>query len=130
MATIEIIGTELFVHVEGLDRLLAFTSELRVPLVHVAGVEGAADEARRWWHGIRAPGTNFPGVITAGTFFEPDGRIFWDVHDPERAIEIRLRDESYAKLVIEVADPRAAIAAVAAALATACLPIDETQMKD
>jgi hypothetical protein len=117
MTTIEIAAPDLIVRVEGFDQVLAFKSELRVPLVHIAGVEGAAADAARWFHGVRAPGTNIPGLITAGTFFESEGRVFWDVHNPERAIAIRLHDENYAKLVIEVADPSAAIAAIEAALA-------------
>ncbi len=116
MTTIEIAGPDLFVHVEGFDRLWAFKSELRVPLAHIAGVDRAADEARGWWHGVRAPGTNLPGVVIAGTFYEHEGRVFWDVHDPERAIAIRLHDESYVRLIIEVAEPDASIAAIRAAL--------------
>ncbi len=116
MTKIEVAGPDLIVHVEGLDRFWAFKSELRVPLAHVVGVERAADEAGRWWHGFHAPGTDVPGVITAGTFYESEGRVFWNVHDPERAIAIRLRDDRYVKLVIEVRDPDAAIDEVTAAL--------------
>jgi hypothetical protein len=117
MTTLEISEGNLLVRVRGLDRLWAFKGELRVPLAHIAGVEHAAEEARGWFHGIRAPGTNLPGVLTAGTFYEHDGRVFWDVHDPDGAIAIRLHDESYAKLIVEVADPDAAIATLEAALA-------------
>ena len=35
--------------------------------------------------------------------------MFWDVHDADKAIGIELRDERYARLVIEVADPEAEI---------------------
>jgi hypothetical protein len=38
------------------------------------------------------------------------------VHDPEGAIAIHLHDDRYAKLVVEVADPDAAIATIQAAL--------------
>jgi hypothetical protein len=31
--------------------------------------------------------------------------VFWDVHDPAKAIAIALRDEHYSKLMIEVEDP-------------------------
>jgi hypothetical protein len=119
MTTLEISGATLVVHVEGLDRLWAFKGELRVPLAHIAGVERAAEEARGWFHGVRAPGTHIPGVLTAGTFYENGGRVFWDVHEPDRAIAVRLHDESYAKLIVEVEDPEAAIAALEAALAGA-----------
>jgi hypothetical protein len=116
MAEIELTSGALIVRVTGVDRILALKSELTVPLEHVLGVARDTEEARSWHHGVRAPGTNVPGVITAGTFHEHGERVFWDVHHPERAIALSLRDESYAKLVIEVDDPEAVIAAVEAAL--------------
>jgi hypothetical protein len=113
MTKLDITPSELVVHVQGWDRFWAFKSELRVPLTHVVGVERATDEARKLWHGIRAPGTHFPGIIIAGTYLEQDGRVFWDVRDATRAIEIRLHDDHFARLVIEVEDPDAAVAALA-----------------
>jgi hypothetical protein len=62
------------------------------------------------------PGTNIPGVITAGTFYQDGMRVFWDVHNPENTIVIELRDDRFDELIVEVADPRAAVALVEAAL--------------
>jgi len=45
---IEVSGDELVVHVQGLDKLLAFKSELRIPLSHIEGVARADDELREW----------------------------------------------------------------------------------
>jgi len=53
------------------------------------------------------PGTNVPGVITAGTFYQDGKRVFWDVHNPEKTIIIDLHDERYNELVVEVDDPNA-----------------------
>ncbi|MGH7755598.1 MAG: hypothetical protein ACREM8_04845 [Vulcanimicrobiaceae bacterium] len=117
MTRIELDAETLVVHVQGLDRLWAFKSELRIPLAHVSGVAPAEDEARERRHGIRAPGTHLPGVITAGTFYEREDRVFWDVHAPERAIAISLHDDRFAKLVIEVEDPAGEIGRIDAALA-------------
>lgn len=119
MTSLEVVGTDVVVIVEGLDKLWALKSELRVPLAHVVSVERAGNEAHKWLHGMRAPGTNIPGVISAGTFYQREGRVFWDVHDANRAIVILLRDDRYAKLIIEVENPDAAIAAVEAALVRA-----------
>jgi hypothetical protein len=68
-----------------------------------------ADEARKWLRGIRVGGTHVPGLISAGTFHSRGQWVSWDVHDPEKAIGIHLRDERYGKLVIEVADPDDAV---------------------
>jgi len=64
------------------------------------------------YHGLRAPGTNIPGIITAGTFHAHEGRVFWNVHRPANAIAIRLHDENYVKIVVEVEDPDATIALI------------------
>jgi hypothetical protein len=116
LAEIEIDSDTLVVHVKGADRFFALKSELTIPLEHVLGAAKDEEEARHWYHGVRAPGTSLPGVITAGTFHEHGERVFWDVHHPERAIALSLRDESYAKLVVEVEDPDATILAIEAAL--------------
>jgi len=76
MTHIEIDAETLTVRVQGLDKLWAFKSELRISLAHVSGVASAEDEARQWWQGVRAPGTHLPGVITAGTFYAREGRVF------------------------------------------------------
>jgi hypothetical protein len=102
--------------VRGADKLWAFKSSLEIPLAHIAGVRADADVARGWWHGIRMPGTNLPGVITAGTFYQDGNRVFWDVHDPEKTIVIDLHDERYNKLVVEVSDPQMAVSLIGAAL--------------
>lgn len=115
MAQVELTSTSLIVHIEGADRFFALKTRLEVPLQHIASVEPAADEARRVWHGLRMGGTNLPGVITAGRFVEHGEWAFWDVHDPQKAIAIRLRDESYAKLVIGVEDPAATTDAIRSA---------------
>jgi hypothetical protein len=116
MATIELTKTELIVRVEGLDKLWALKSELRVPLKHVSGVHESEAEARKWFHGVRIPGAEIPGVLTAGTFYWHGDFVFWDVHHPERAIAIELHDEKYRRLVIEVADPAATMAAITQAI--------------
>ena len=100
---------KLTLHVRGADKLWALKSSLEVPLVHIASVRADPEVARGWFHGIRMPGTNVPGVITAGTFYQHGQRVFWDVHDPEKTIVIALHDERYNELIVEVADPQAAV---------------------
>jgi roadblock/LC7 domain-containing protein len=62
------------------------------------------------------PGTSIPGVITAGTFYQDGKRIFWDVHNPENKVVIELRDDRHGELIIQVADPKAAVELVEAVL--------------
>ncbi|HTZ74591.1 MAG TPA: hypothetical protein VMB47_11765 [Candidatus Aquilonibacter sp.] len=116
MVDLYIAEGKLTLHVKGADKLWAFKSSLEIPLVHIAGVRSDPAAASGWWHGIRMPGTNLPGVITAGTFYEHGKRVFWDVHDPEKTIIIDLHDEQYNQLIVEVADPQSALSLIQSAL--------------
>jgi hypothetical protein len=107
---------KLTLHVRGADKLWAFKSSLEIPLAHIVGVRADPEPARGWYHGIRMPGTNVPGVITAGTFYQDGKRIFWDVHHPEKTIVIDLHDERFNQLIVEVADPQAAVKSIQNAL--------------
>ena len=107
---------KLTLRVHGADKLWAFKSTLEIPLVHIAGVRADPEIARGWWHGVRMPGTNIPGVITAGTFYQEGRRIFWDVHNPANTVVVTLRDERYDELVVEVSDPPAALKMIQDAL--------------
>ncbi len=117
MTRIEIDAETLLVRVQGLDKLWAFKSELRIPLAHISGVARAAEQARKKSLSIRAPGTHVPGLITAGTYHTPEGKAFWDVRTADHAIAITLRDDRYVKLVIDVNDPAAEIGRIEAAVA-------------
>ena len=116
MTEVELTENALIVHVRGVDRLWALKSRLEIPLAHVVCAEVDPEVAQGWRKGLRAPGTHVPGVITAGTFYQEGERVFWDVHDPERTVVIHLKDERYARLVIEVDDPHATAAAIQGAL--------------
>jgi hypothetical protein len=117
MVDLELVAGKLILHVRGADKLWSFKSSLEIPLEHVAGVRADPEIARGWFHGIRVPGTSIPGVITAGTFYQDGKRVFWDVHHPEKTIVIDVRDENWNQLVVEVADPEAAVQAVRCGLA-------------
>ncbi len=109
MVDLSIAEGNLVLHVRGADQLWALKSTLEIPLHHIAGVRADPSSARGWWHGIRMPGTQIPGILTAGTFYQHGQRVFWDVHNPDRTIVIDLRDERYNELIVEVANPEAAV---------------------
>jgi len=88
----------------GFHKILALRSRFIIPRDHITSVTW--DKTSLWqWKGWRIPGTFFPGVIRAGTYYHQGNRIFWDVADADKALLIQLRDESYDKLIIEVDDP-------------------------
>jgi len=84
MVDLSISGSNLVLHVRGADKLWAFKSSLPIPLTHIAEIRADSAMAQGWWHGLRMPGTNISGVLTARTFYQDGKRIFWDVHNPDK----------------------------------------------
>jgi hypothetical protein len=116
VVTVSIEGDRVRFEVEGWDKLWALRSQLEIPLEHIESVRVDPEPARGWWHGIKLPGSNIPGVLTAGTFYQHGGAVFYDVHDPERTIVLELNHEHYKRLVIEVDDPATTVARLQDAL--------------
>ena len=111
MVDVSISNGNLVLHVQGIDKLGTLKGSLEIPLAHIVEIKADADPsvAHGWWHGLKMPGTNIPGVLTAGTFYQHGQRAFWDVHNPDNAVVIQLKDERYNELIVEVADPKAAV---------------------
>jgi hypothetical protein len=120
MATIEITDEALVIHIEGADRLWTLRSRLEVPLRHVVAAEPATERIKAFM-GFKRMGTHIPGVIAAGTFHQEGRTVFWDVHHPDKAIEVELRDERYGRLVVEAEDRAADLATIKRAL---CAPAE------
>jgi hypothetical protein len=122
MASIEITAHDLIVRLHGMDRVLALRSNVSVPLAHVAAVRDHAEEAnfddavRDSGRGI---GTFVRGRVAAGSLRLPDGRSFYDVHDPRKAIVVDLQSESFVHLVVQVdgESPETAVRRIRYALA-------------
>jgi len=104
MATVTIDGGQVTIRMSRLDRILALKGELTISLEHVIGVTLRPKEARSWFHGFKI-GTSIPGVLTAGTFYTDDGKVFYDMHNPEQTIAIELRGESFKRVIVQVDDP-------------------------
>jgi hypothetical protein len=121
MTTVEIQDDRLVARIQGLDQVLALRSELSIPLTHVRGAAVSPPEVRQRWRNplrVKVLATDLPYVVMAGSFIFLDGEhAFWDVHDPDRTIVVELDHERFAKLVLEVDDPQATVAAIDAAIA-------------
>jgi hypothetical protein len=118
MVTIEIDGDVLDIRVQGMHKLWALKSSLRVPLADVRGVRRDPERARRLIPGLRVPGTHIPYVYTAGTYYQSDFRPdFWTVRNAENAIVIQCGDRAaFDEIIVEVEDPDATVTAIRNAL--------------
>ena len=117
MVRVELTATHLVMYVEGMDKMLALKSQLAVPLAHIVKAEVDPTPARRYWKGLRMPGTSIPGVLTAGSFYQHGEWTFWDVRNPDRTIVVHLAHEHYKAFVVEVGDPQGTADAINRAVA-------------
>jgi hypothetical protein len=116
MATITIEGDRLKVHLSGWQAVFALKREIDVALTNVVSAEAGTLMSKRP-DGIRLPGTYLPGVITAGSYWwKATGWSFWSVRNEDQAIDVRLRDEHYNRVVVEVPDPHAIATMIAEAI--------------
>jgi hypothetical protein len=109
MVEISVEGDKAIFAVHGWDKLWALRSRLEIPLEHIRDVHADTSPKMGWFQGLKVAGTHIPNVFLAGTFYQDGGWVFWDVRHPEKAIVVELHDEKFQKLVVEVADPEAAI---------------------
>jgi hypothetical protein len=123
MVTVLINQGVLTVELSSLHKVLAMKRSLEIPLESIESVEIASEIARLGPEGTRNPGTSIPHLINAGSFNSGVKRSFWDVHDPDRAIKIKLKnglfagiEDRYDEVVVEVADPMETIRKIEGAL--------------
>jgi hypothetical protein len=112
VAEIHCDDTTLTVEIQGLHKVWAVKNRLEIPLANVEGITRDPSIAFPGWKALKLPGTHIPGVFTAGTFRIDGEWVFWDVRHLEHAVVIDLRDEHYARLVVEVAEPEETVARV------------------
>lgn len=110
-AEVDLTDDSLEVRLSGGAGVLALKSQLSVPLEHVtdARVQAAGDARSERPH-LRAPGAHVPGLITAGSYGSGDARQFWYAKragEGDELLVVDLKDESYSRIVLEVADPAA-----------------------
>ena len=104
----------LIIKINGWDKIWSVALGLEVPLIHLNSARSAVHDRPC---GFRLPGTYLRNVITAGTFRSRGQNVFWDVHNPNKAVAFELRDEKFAKIIVQVRNPAETIALVNEALA-------------
>ena len=116
MTTVSVSESTLVVQVGGLDRISSRTSRMEFPIAHVTGAGLISDYGRTEpWKGVKSPGP-IPRIATAGVFARDGHRTFWNVRDPDSAVVIDLTDDSYARLMLDVADPAETVSRITSAL--------------
>jgi hypothetical protein len=98
-------GNILEIQMKGLSILWTLKKALSFPLKNVVGATYDPN-AVSLPKGIRSPGLHIPKIMTAGTYFQNGERQFWHVSSGKNTLVIRLKNEKYSQLVIEVTNPK------------------------
>ena len=93
-AFVEVHGDQLVVNIKTRDKDFLLLSSIRIPLEHVVGAEANPQVEWEVWRGWRVPGVKVPGV----RFYAVGGRR-------DKTLVIRLKDETYERLITEVDAP-------------------------
>lgn len=96
--------------IQGWHKLWAFENQITVRQDQIT--KAYQDEtAIKFWKGFRYPGTEIPGLIAAGTFYQ-NGKNFWDVCDKSKSIIVELQNHTFKKLFIEVPNTEKTLALI------------------
>ena len=111
----EVVNSELVARFTGWDHVWALRGGVRVPLAHVTGARVGNKKAETKTLSLRLGGTYVPGLLAAGLYrTRGGGRQLWAAHRGPDVLVVDLHDERWGRLVLEVPDPAAAAAAIAA----------------
>lgn len=108
-------GEILKIKLSGLSILWTLKKTLQIPLKNVIGAT-YDPHVINMPKGLRAPGLHAPKIMTAGTYFQDGERQFWYVSSGRNAVVIRLQNEKYSQLVIDIPDPQELVSRINSSL--------------
>ena len=104
MADLIIDDHAVTVSLSTLEKLEALHGDVTVPRSAIAQVHVAPNGLAEV-HGLRAPGTGFPGVIKVGTWRSRAGTTFAVCHGRGPALVLDLVGARYDRIVVTLDDP-------------------------
>ena len=109
MASLVIDDQEVTVSLSAAERLEALHGNVTVPRAAVVRAWVAPDGLEEV-HGLKMPGTAWPGVIMVGTWRDGEVVTFAVCHGRRSALVLDLADQVYDRIVVTVENPEEAVA--------------------
>lgn len=103
MPQIKIENKKLIIALGPLEKFFALRSGISVSISSIRSVE-VDPTAVPWKLGFRAPGTFFPWLIAAGTYWKPKNKQFAYWKKGETPVVIELQGEKFDSLIIGTQD--------------------------
>jgi hypothetical protein len=91
----------VIIDLEGKEKFWSFNfkGHFEIPVAHITRVSFTVPKTG--WREVRAPGSFFPGVIKAGTYYTPLGKEFWyATRWRPVTVVFDLKEEKYNRLVV------------------------------
>lgn len=118
MPRLELTDQELIVHLGKWEKMMALSSDIRVPIAQVksAREDGGFGGPGGMKLGWRVPGTHVPFVVAAGTFVRRGERQFVFMRRRLQTVVIELEHKEWSRLAIGVPDAHAEASRINAAV--------------
>ena len=100
MVEYKIDESALILEIRGWDRIWSLKGMLKINFDKINGIRRIADGDRPPW--LRAPGTYWPNLITAGTYHGKGKKEFWCTRHKKNTVVIDLTGEDYTRVVVDI----------------------------
>ncbi len=111
MADLRIHDDSVTISLTVAEKVEALHENVTIPRSAITSVREVPDGLSEV-HGMRMPGTGFPGVILVGTFREPDRTTFAVCHGRRPAVVLDLTGQRFDRIVVTVDNPDEALPAL------------------
>lgn len=111
----DIYGDKLIVNLNGLSVLWALKKSIQIPLENIVGATYDPNSITLP-KGFRSPGLHAPKILTSGSYSKDGERQFWYVSSGRNAVVIRLKNEKYSQLVVEIQNPQELVSRINSSL--------------
>ena len=113
MAALSRDGEELVLTLTTAEKAESLHGDIRMPFSSVQEV-AVVEDIIHAVHGMKLPGSRWPGRFAIGTFVHDGGKKTFAVvhHDTARGVRVRLADGAFSELLVGCADPEAIAASI------------------
>ncbi len=102
-------GDSVVLRLSVAEKAESLHGDLVIPVGSIVDIQ-SVDDIIHLVHGLRLPGSRWPGRFAMGTFISSDSKTFAVVHgDTKRGVRIQLKDEGFTEVLVGSPDPDATI---------------------
>ena len=94
--------SNLYIKFNITEKILGVHGSFTIPLDTISDIH--TDIPKHMPHGLRFPGTFFPGLIKAGTYLTNRGKEFWYATRNKKLLCIELKQGFYKKIILSTND--------------------------